>query len=289
MNIIQLTMAGLIVAGAAAYAQDDLMPEEEWSISLGTVNKTYLDYHSALQHRADDVEDASKNYRDGNVDGRGWGIQFNAEKGGGAAFVTYLKTDVEYEYHDPGNGGSHRIESDRRDVYALWQQQAGENQKAVWGWMAGFRYIGLDNKMRIIEGSADRIDTGEINWYMISAGYFGEIHPFGGDYVIAYGSINALVGEVSGMARTGTDSDYDGAINDTYEDEYSVAYGAAGNIGASMALTGWLHLGVEYNRQWLFSFSAVDNDDSVLVFPDNNDALFIENHQGLSGFLKAVW
>ncbi len=281
-----MTLGVLFTMAGGVGAQESLEPAEDWHVRLGPVHKSYMDEHSALQRRADDRFESSADFREGSIEGRGWGFRVIAEKGGGAAHVTYLKTDYTYAL-DKRPDGSHDIDTDRRDVDAHWRQESGSNQKAVWGWMAGFRYIGLDEHIWIAEASAAMEKTGTVNWYLVNAGYFGEIHPFGGEYLIAHGSISALIGEVSGLARTGTDSEYNSKIEEVYDEEYSIAYGASVVLGASLALTGSIHLGLEYNREWLYSFQATDS--GVIVFPDNNDAHFIENHQGLSAFVQWVF
>jgi hypothetical protein len=44
---------------------------------------------------------------------------------------------------------------------------------------------------------------------------------------------------------------------------------------------------LEYRREWLYSFEATQS--GIVVFPDNDDALFISNTHGVYIYLNYVW
>ena len=58
-----------------------------------------------------------------------------------------------------------------------------------------------------------------------------------------------------------------------------MAYGARASFGVDIAITKRVRLTVDYMREWLYSFDSTDT--GIVVFPDNSDALFIENHHAL--------
>jgi len=156
----------------------------------------------------------------------------------------------------------------------------GRNEQAEWGSTLGFRYLGMHKDVSVTEGEMTVDGSGNINWLMLVGGYDGLWQPFDSPTFKARGFIHFFLGEADGTARSGTDEDWtDGVVSETYSDEYSLAYGARASFGVDVSITKKLRLTVDYMREWLYSFDATDV--GVVVFPDNRDALFIENHHAV--------
>jgi hypothetical protein len=239
----------------------------------------YLFNRNALMTRSDYNDDAALTYQDGDVTGSGWGLRLGVSRGPGMAMATFARSDYEYELLYPGGGG-HKIRSDRNDFAVNWSQASGNAEGRIWGWTLGYRYIGVRNDITLSERGTAYVDDGDTTWHLVEGGYFGQYDLFEGRYVSVYGAVKALLGEASGLARSGSDAENNGTISETYKDEYSVAYGANITGGITFHLLRNLDLTVDYFREWLYSFSATDT--GTVVFPDNDDALFIENQEALN-------
>lgn len=261
--------------------------QEPWTISVGAQSAVYTFIHSALQRRADSSSDQADNFRDNEADGTGWGVLFSAKKGDGAVVVDFLRS--EYEYMDSYSNGFHRIETDRTDFQVYWEQITGRNSNGYWGWNVGARWLGESVRAEVNEGSASLSGDDSVNWLLLKTGYWGELAPWDGNLISAHGNINLLIGEVRGLARSdGSDDDpNDGVITETYDTEFSLAYGASALAGITLHIFDQLNVKVEYQREWLYSFEATDS--GIVVFPDNDDALYINNSHGVFIYLTYVW
>jgi hypothetical protein len=265
--------------------------EEPFDVQLGLNWRAYLFEHSALQRRADRDTNGSDDWRDGDTDGNGWGVVLSVARGTSKIKSTLLFSD--YDYSRGGDDFLHRVETERRDFELEWNEIGGRTDRANWGWILGLRYSGLDNDLRIEERPAKKKaavydDQGAtVEWLMAEAGYFGAIQPFRQPFMNIHGNVKLLIGEAEGTARSGSDNAIDGVISETWDDEYSVAYGLNGTFGVSFRIRDTVGLAVEYTREWLYSFDATDT--GIVVFPDNNDALFIESWHGVMAHVTVVW
>lgn len=291
------------LAGAAV-AQDDKLTDEQlleeglvkkeapFEVTLGLNWRAYLFEHSALQTRSDRENDHSEDWRKGNTDGSGWGVILSVERL--TSKIEGSITASSYDYDLKLGGLRHSIETDRRDLDLNWQEQTGHSERGRWGWLLGVRYITLDEQYRIEErkngkGRAEVLDdNGDIQWFMAQAGYWGDIQPFQRPFMKIYGNARLLLGEARGTARFGSDGDpNDGNIEEHYDDEYSVSYGLNGTLGVAFRIRQSVGLNLEYTREWLYSFESTGS--GIVVFPDNNDALFIESWHGVAGYLTINW
>ena len=279
--------AAAVLLGAAAVcsAQEELEPKEPWDVTGSLAHMTYSFAHDSLQQRADYEYDWSDDWRDGSVSGNGWGVRVAVTRGEGIGEIRFMRSN--YDYDLTFHNGTHEIETQRRDVDLTWKQPAGTNQRGVWGWNLGIRYVGTEKKILLTEGDHVLRDADDINWYMIQTGYWGKLHPFGTDMFMLHGSANVLFGEASGLARESNDTAYDGVIEETYDQEYSVAYGFNGTVGVILKVMRDVRVVVDYHREWLYSFKATET--GTVVFPDNSDALFTENHHGVYTYLDVTF
>ncbi len=245
---------------------------EPWQVFADALHYNIMFEHDALQTRTDFESDKSESWRDGDSSGQGWGLRLTVAKGDGALSMRYISATSEFERDVAG--GRHFIETDRSDVELLWNQQAGATEFALWGWDVGYRYLGLKKRMELEEGR-DSLSFGEgIEFHMLTAGYFGRWRPFKGPNLGFFASVNGFLGECSGISRNGSDDEWDGHIDEVYNQEYSLGYGARFDFGLNWDLSNGLRFGVSYHREWLYSFDATST--GIVVFPDNSDALFIE-------------
>jgi hypothetical protein len=279
-TIARWMMAGALAAAATAGAQQDpkLMDTleevtaEPWQVFADVLHYNVLFQHDALQTRADFESDQSESWRNGDSSGQGWGLRLTVAKGDGALSIRFLSAETQYERTEPG--GRQSIETDRSDVELLWNQQAGATEYSLWGWDIGYRYLGLRERMSLTEGG-DALSLSEgIEYHMLTAGYFGRWRPFKGPNLGFYASINGFLGECSGIARSGSDAAWDGVIEEAYNQEYSLGYGARFEFGLNWDLGNGLRFAASYHREWLYSFDSTNT--GIVVFPDNSDALFIE-------------
>lgn len=265
--------------------------EEPFELQLGLNWRAYMYEHSALQTRQDRESDDAENWRDGNLDGGGWGVTFAIQRLTSRIEANLIASDYEFDLNT--GDFDHHIETDRRDFELNWQELAGQSERGKWGWLLGVRYITLDERFKIVEqGDAKEpgvLDTaGDISWFLAEGGYWGKIEPFRQPFMNIYGNVKLFIGEADGIAREGTDLDAgDGNIEERYVDEYSVAYGLNGTLGVSFRIRKRIGLNIEYFREWLYSFDSTGS--GIVVFPDNNDALFIENSHGINGYVSINW
>jgi hypothetical protein len=295
---IRMALLGLamLVTTAQAQREYDLSDEEllsegisaaedPFEISIGVGSRIYMFQHSALQTRSDRQVDSSEEWRDGNVDGNGWGVQVGVARKTTRISGTLVSSDYDYEL----NKGTlrHFIQTERRDFDLIWEEQSGKSERARWGWLLGARYTTLDERFRIEEGKKRLDDTGSVEWFLAQAGYWGGIQPFYRKFMNVYGSTRLFLGEAEGIARSGSDKAIDGRIEQKYKDEYSLAYGWDFTIGLSLRIRETVGAHAEYFRQYLYSFESTDS--GIVVFPDNSDALFIDEVHGIHLYLSVMW
>ena len=260
-----------------------LQEASPWRISGGLIYKNWLYEHDALQQRRPASAKNANEWEQGNTDGSGWGLQTRIGRGDGELDVSFIKSDFKYELSPPG--GHHRIDTVSRDFEVSWSQVRGRNNQAEWGSTLGFRYFGMQKDAEIREGKATVAGSGDMNWLMLLGGYNGKWRPFETPTLQLHGSILFFLGEADGTARSGGDTNWtDGVVSETYDNEYSLAYGARASAGIDVAITKQVRLEVNYMREWLYSFDATDT--GIVVFPDNNDALFIENQHAVVASLN---
>jgi hypothetical protein len=273
-------MAGVLAATVTGRAQQDLkladtlteVTAEPWQLFVDALHYTILFEHDALQTRTDFESDKSEGWRDGSSDGQGWGLRLSIAKGDGAFSIRYIAADGDYVHTT--DGGRQTIESSRNDLELLWNQQAGATEFALWGWNIGYRYLGVKKRMELVEGGDSLSFNDGVTYHMLTGGYFGQWQPFKGPNLGFYASINGLLGECSGIARVGSDLAWDGTIEENYDQEYSLGYGARIEAGLQWQLRNGIRFSASYHREWIHSFDATNS--GIVVFPDNSDALFIE-------------
>ena len=266
--------------------------EEPWTITVGPAVEFFTYEHDAIQQRSDSKFDNANQdaWREGHTSGDGWGLRLTATRGKdqGIANLTFLTSKSTYDLDVPAGspnyganntaGGSQHIDTERRDFDVSWYQPSGSEERGDWGWTMGIRYLGTIKDFDVEEGDAKLEQNGQVNWYLLRAGYAGTYWPFGRDVVFdVHGGLDALFGQVEGISRTGGDSGYDGQIDESYSTKASLAYGATGLLGVDVKPFRQrdIRLSLDYRRDWLYSFDSTDT--GIIVFPDNTDALFIEN------------
>lgn len=274
-----LSIHGLCFAQGAAVNESekvDFIPEEDrWQIDAGASHRIYIVNRNALQNRADDVREPQLTWEDGSTDGRGWGMHISVSRGLGEINFDFSRSDLEYELVADANA-YHKIRSERRDVELFWNEGRTKTERGVWGSSIGFKHVGVRQEIEIREYYSNKKQTGSTDWWMLAPGVFGDLRPFRNDLFLFSLRGNLLIGEVTGIARHGYDDSYDGSIGETYKDEQSLAYGLACDLTASFLMTENVLASVSYSREWMYSFDVTE-DEGIMVFPDNNDALFIEN------------
>lgn len=299
-KLIAALVAALAMAGSvpARAADEDKLTDEQlleegltkkedpYEISAGLAFRAATHRHNALQQRSDRQNDNTEDWRDGNSDGNGFGFVIAVERGSSRLQMKINATDYDYTLDLPNY--EHRIDTERRDFDLEWQERSGQTERGNWGWSLGVRAVTLDERVSIREKKTVReIDDG-VDWLMAQAGYWGNLRPFGNDVMRIYGFTHLLIGEADGITRDGSDlNGGDGAISETYDNGHSVAYGLNGGLGAAFRVHKHVGLGIEYYREWLYSFDSTDS--GIVVFPDNDDALFIENTYGLNAYLTVHW
>lgn len=293
-------LAALALAGVAPAiaADEDKLSDEQlleegltkkadpYQITAGLVLREATFRHSALQQRSDRQNDNTEDWRDGSLDGSGFGVVIAVERGSSRLELKINATDYDYTLDLPNF--EHRIDTERRDFDLEWRERSGQTERANWGWSLGVRSITLDERVTITEKKTRReIDDG-VEWLLAQAGYWGNLHPFGNESMRIYGSTRLFIGEADGISREDSDlNSSDGNIQETYDNGHSVAYGLNGALGVEFRVHKRVGLAVEYYREWLYSFDSVDS--GIVVFPDNDDALFIENTYGLNAYVTVNW
>ncbi len=285
-------LAGVSVAADSDYLSDEELleeglkgREEPFEMFLGLGMRTYMFQHSALQTRSDRQDDDHEEWRDGEVDGNGTALQLGIARKTSRIVGTLVASDYDYKLNKPGL--EHTIKTERRDFDLTWEELTGESERGRWGWLLGVRYTTLDERMNIRE-TKDHVSVNDsVTWLLGQAGYWGSIHPFYRDFFTMYGSTRIFIGEADGIARTGSDKEIDGDIEQDYDQEFSVAYGWNFNGGVAMRIRNRVGIHVEYYREWLYSFESVDS--GIMVFPDNNDARFIDASHGVQAYVSVIW
>ena len=280
----EMTTTEAIDEGTGAEIPQEAAP---WRISVGLANKNWFYEHDALQQRAPDSSHGANDWEQGDTSGSGWGLQAKIGRGDGELNVSFIKSDFQYKLKP--DGGQHQIDTLSRDFELTWSQIRGRNNQAEWGSTLGFRYLGMQKHATITESDTVVLDdSGNDNWTMLVGGYNGNWRPFETPTIQAHGAIDFFLGEAKGTARSGSDTNWtDKVLSETYGDEYSLAYGARALFGVDIAITKRLRMTIDYMREWLYSFDATDT--GIVVFPDNSDALFIENHHAVVGSLNYIF
>lgn len=290
--VLLAMLAGTSMAADYDYLSDEELleegltsREEPFEMFLGLGMRTYMFQHSALQTRSDRQDDDREEWRDGETDGNGTALQLGIARKTSRIVATLVSSDYDYTLNKPGL--EHAIETERRDFDLTWEEQTGESERARWGWLLGVRYTTLDERMDILESKDHLRVNDSVTWFMGQAGYWGSIHPFYRDFFTMYGSTRIFIGEADGIARSGSDKAIDGNIEQEYNQDFSVAYGWNFNGGVSMRIRNRVGIHVEYYREWLYSFESVDS--GIMVFPDNNDARFIDASHGVQAYVSVIW
>lgn len=259
--------------------------EDPFEIFLGVGTRVYMFQHSALQTRSDRQVDSSEEWRDGDVNGNGWGLQLGVARKSTRISGTLVSSDYDYKLRKEGL--HHDIQTERRDFDLIWEEVSGQSERARWGWLLGVRYITLDERFTVRE-NRDRLDkTGSVEWFLAQAGYWGAIQPFYRKFMNIYGGTRVFLGEAEGIARSGSDLAINGDVEQTYLDDYSLAYGWDFTVGLSLRIRDTIGIHAEYFRHYLYSFESTDS--GIVVFPDNSDALFIDEVHGVHLYLSVIW
>jgi hypothetical protein len=269
--------------GAGAESMQEANP---WMISGGLIYKNWLYEHDALQQRAPAGSVHGDDWEQGDTDGSGWGLQTHIGRGDGRLNASFIKSDFKYELRPVG--GFHKIDTIARDFELSWSQIRGRNEQAEWGSELGLRYLGMQKSVAITEGNDYAEESGNINWLMLLGGYHGNWRPFDTPMFQAHGSLLFFLGEAKGTSISGKDEEWtDGTISEVPVEEYSLAYGARASFGVDVAITKRVRLTIDYLREWLYSFDA--KDSGIVVFPDNSDALFVENQHAVLASLNYLF
>lgn len=259
--------------------------EEPYELFLGIGARTYMFQHSALQTRFDRQDNDTEEWREGEADGDGVAWQFGVARKTSRIVGTLVMSDYDYGLTKPGL--QHEIKTRRRDFDLAWEELTGESERGRWGWLLGARYTTLDERLSIRESSDTLTESDSVTWFLAQAGYWGSISPFYGDFLSLYGNTRLFIGEADGLSRSGTDEAIDGNIQQTYQQDFSVAYGWNFTGGVAMRVRDRVGIHVEYYREWLYSFESVDS--GIMVFPDNSDARFIDASHALQAYVSVIW
>jgi hypothetical protein len=240
------------------------------------IHRNFDERHDALLNRNDYDSSQYDNWEKGYVKGNANGIELNlAKQGGGTLFGHYLAEESHYEWRAPE--GYHRVESDGHEIQLGWRQIAETKDDGHWGWTAGYVGSKADKWMETQERSAFQPYRGDVQWDMLQVGYFGEWKPLL-PWLYFFGNIGGRFGEVEGLCRRDSDPDWkDGSIGERYIVDSSLAYGAYANVGFGVTYRNFA-VDIRYFRSWMYSFAATES--GTVVFPDNDDALFIQNDGG---------
>jgi hypothetical protein len=297
---IGLLMAGVVVANVQAQAPVETKaaaepaeePAEElvaakpaaepWRWSAAAVYSSCRDERDALQQRQNYDFDGDQDWEEGSADGDGWGVRVRAGKEQeGLVEFTFQQFNSTYTLDIPERTSRHEIETDRMDAELLWLQptQTKPESHTRRGWLGGARYIGTSKDLTITERGKAVHEDGDIDWKLLEGGYFGDWRPYGW-LINLQGRIAFVIGEVSGLSREGEDTSWDGVVREHYEDDDSWAYGLTFSIGLTVDFHERVGAVVGYTREWLYAFDATDS--GTAMYPNNNDALFIENSELLT-------
>lgn len=309
MMMVAITTAGRSRAAEDAVTVETGGPLNQWNVSIDFVTKGYTYQHDALQKLVDYESEYEDTWRNGESEGNGWGLRVTGQKDLGRISLLFVHSEYDYKHTEAfelgvlKGEGTFKVATQRRDFDVWWSEITGTADEAYWGWNLGFRYLGMDKTISYGAGVLSTNDVhvdvwqrGSVTWQMIMAGYFGEMWPFGKQYFNLHGSLNGLFGEVSGLARIKSVETLDPeSIHNTSElveqiydeNKYSIAYGLRGSVGMGFRITKRFSLGIDYEREWLYSFKGTET--GLVLFPDNHDALFIENNHNVYAYLGFMW
>jgi hypothetical protein len=306
---MQWSAALLLASAGTAQAQFELeeleqeMAKPRWSVSVGGVFHDVSFSHSALQHRFDyesnEPEPRSSGsidysgydpepWKDGDTDGDGYGATVFI--GQNNSWVGLATSQMDYKWVVHESDWWHSVQTDRTEVdiayYKAIEGSIAPGSEGLYGWTLGIRWIEMDQTLQTYERNQFRERTGDQQWKLIRLGYHGVWRPFGG-FFKAVGNANFLFGEAEGMARAGNDTKADGLFREDYRNDSSLAYGVnlLGAIGVDVFEMVNLSLG--FRGEWLYSFDSTTSGQ--VVFPDNEDALFIENSRLVFGAVSVMF
>ncbi len=290
LELTIVVVASLVCAGRAAEPSDSAQdleaellekPSEPIQASLCIRAADVAHSHDALQHRADYSDQTRRHWQDGDTSGHGWGFTLSLRQHPGE--LTLRRERLQHDWdaeHEPNS--SHEVNTKRDDWEILyWHTEYGTDdlgERGAWGWMVGVRYISSRKTLSIREGQARLAKADDVTWKLVHGGYWGVYRPAGW-HARAFGSLGFFFGEVDGLAREGNDEERDGRIREQYLGDQGLAYGMNLCLGVGIDLLKYVRINFGYRREWLYSFQTTDS--GVAVFPDNDDALFIENVSGL--------
>lgn len=246
-----------------------------YKIGAKYVRREYDRRHTALENRYDYDDGRIENWEDGNYRGSADGFRLAVSKDDeGEFFIQYLFND-DYDYNWTSPQSHHLVYSEGIELQTGWRQTAEAWEDGRWGWTVAYYRSDSDKDMHTREGRDVRIaEDRNITWNMVQAGYFGDWNPLS-EYVDFFGEAGLRFGEAEGIARRGNDPSWkNGDITEGYIDDSSLAYGAYFRIGAGVNFKG-IFVDAAYYMSWMYSFD--ETDSGTVVFPDNNDALFIQN------------
>lgn len=255
-----------------------IMEDEKasYKITAKYVRREYDERHTALENRYDYDDSRIENWEDGTYRGAADGVRLGVSKNDkGEFFIQYLLE--EYDYNWSGIGSHHLIESDGNEFQIGWRQTAEAWDEGRWGWTVAYDRSESDKTVETQEGAQRRAFEDQVEWDLIQAGYFGEWTPLS-KYVDFFGEVGFRFGEAEGVCRRGSDGSWlDGKIKDGYITDKSRAYGAYMKIGMGVNYKG-VFVDAAYFLSYLYSFD--ETESGTVVFPDNDDALFIQNDRG---------
>ncbi|MDZ4197710.1 MAG: hypothetical protein U1E27_00330 [Kiritimatiellia bacterium] len=274
-----------VLCGAQSYvdaAWENATPPAEpirVSLRLGAENLSHT--HDALQHRADYTDQTRQHWQNGAKDGDGLRLSLHLRQGADELEVSIRR--LNYEFDRSYNAANrHQVDTKRTDWDVLYRHakegRDAPGERNVWGWAAGIRYMGTEKRVQLQESASRKDVRGDIHWKLLQGGYWGSWRPAAWN-VQLFGALNFLLGEVDGMTRHGNDRGLDGRIKEAHRNDQGLAYGMNMSFGVGADFLRYAHARVGYRREWLYSFQATDS--GIVVFPDNDDALFIENIGGL--------
>lgn len=248
-------------------------PASALRYSAAYVHRRYDKRHDALMNRNDYDSAQYDNWERGYIKGNANGIRLSVGKEkSGTLYGQYLADETQYEWRSPA--GYHRVESDGDELQLGWRQVAETWEGGQWGWTAGFLAQKDVKWIETQEKSALQLGQGNVEWNLLQVGYFGEWTPLV-EWLYFFGDVGGRFGEVEGNCRRGSDENWkDGRIGERYIYDSSIAYGAFASLGVGVEYQGFT-VDVAYRRSWMYSFDATES--GTVVFPDNDDALFIQN------------
>lgn len=250
--------------------------KSDYRVTANYVHREYDKRHTALENRYDYDDSRLNNWEDGTYRGAADGLRLSLSKNNKSElFVQYLIED--YDYNWSGAGAHHLIDSEGSEMQIGWRQTAETWEDGRWGWTVAYNHSESEKSMDTREGAAVRLAEGTVEWDMIQAGYFGEWNPLS-KYVDFFGEVGLRFGEAEGICRRGSDASWSNSkISEGYITDESLAYGAYTKIGMGLNYKG-VFLDASYFLSWMYAFD--ETESGTVVFPDNDDALFIQNDRG---------